>query len=63
MGDAAVPRELEVRLRRSKDARVAWYALAPSHRREWIRAIDDAKGPETRARRADQAIAALTRAP
>jgi uncharacterized protein YdeI (YjbR/CyaY-like superfamily) len=57
----AVPAELVVRLRRSKRARTAWSGLAPSHRQEWIRAIEDAKKAETRQRRADQAIASLTK--
>ena len=55
-----VPAELERRLRRSKRARAAWDALAPSHRREWIGSINDAKKQETRERQADAAIDALT---
>jgi uncharacterized protein YdeI (YjbR/CyaY-like superfamily) len=48
-----VPFELEKRLQRSKPAREAWDALAPSHRREWIGSINDAERQETRERRAD----------
>jgi uncharacterized protein YdeI (YjbR/CyaY-like superfamily) len=55
----AVPPELEERLRRSQRARVAWEALAPSHRREHASHILDAKKPETQARRADAAIEQL----
>jgi hypothetical protein len=55
----AVPPELEERLRRSRRARVAWDALAPSHRREYAAHILGAKKPETRARRADAAIEQL----
>jgi uncharacterized protein YdeI (YjbR/CyaY-like superfamily) len=59
----SMPPELESRLRRSNPARVAWHALAPSHRREWIRAIEDATKPQTRERLADRAIATLTESP
>ena len=38
-------------------ARAAFDALAPSHRREHVRAIDEAKAPETRQRRIDKAVA------
>ncbi|MEZ5255731.1 MAG: YdeI/OmpD-associated family protein [Ilumatobacteraceae bacterium] len=36
-------------------------ALAPSHRKEHVRAIEDAKKPETRARRIERAIEMLSR--
>ncbi len=39
--------------------RAAFDKLAPSHRKEHVRAIDDAKTPETRARRIDKAIEKL----
>jgi uncharacterized protein YdeI (YjbR/CyaY-like superfamily) len=54
-----VPPELESRLRRSKKARAAWEALAPSHRREYVGHINEAKRSETRERRADAAIEQL----
>lgn len=36
--------------------RAAFDTLAPSHRKEHVRAINEAKAPETRARRIDKAI-------
>lgn len=40
-------------------AATAWARLAPSHRREHVRAIEEAKRPETRARRVAAAVAKL----
>jgi len=42
----------------AKDAalKARWEKLAPSHRREHVKAIDEAKKPETRARRIERAI-------
>ena len=40
-------------------ARAAFDALPPSHRREHVRAIDEAKRPETRLRRIEAAVAKL----
>lgn len=47
-----VPAELASALRADDDARRAFEALAPSHRREYARWVGEAKRPETRARRA-----------
>ena len=33
--------------------------LAPSHKREWVRSIEDAKKPETRLRRIEKAMTSL----
>lgn len=41
-------------------AREAFDALAPSHRKEHVRAITEAKAPETRQRRIDKAVAKIT---
>lgn len=51
-----VPPELAAALKSSEPARAAFEAFRPSHRREYIVWIADAKRPETRARRAAQAI-------
>ncbi|MBT2213196.1 MULTISPECIES: YdeI/OmpD-associated family protein [Actinomadura] len=40
-------------------ARAAYDALAPSHKRKHVHAIESAKKPETRQRRIEKAIAAL----
>lgn len=44
-------------------ARSAFDALSPSHRREHVQAIEDAKRPPTRAKRVDAAVAAVISAP
>lgn len=41
--------------------RAAWDALAHSHKREHVRAVETAKKPETRARRIEKAIEAAQR--
>jgi hypothetical protein len=58
--EVEVPPELRAALDASPAARAAWERLAPSHRREWAAAVADAKKPETKARRVEQAIAKLT---
>ena len=45
------PSDMASALRRVKGARAAFDALSPSHRRELLRYIDDARTPETRQRR------------
>jgi uncharacterized protein YdeI (YjbR/CyaY-like superfamily) len=52
----AVPRELAAALETNPAARAAWEKLAPSHRREYVGYITEAKKPETRARRASSSI-------
>jgi hypothetical protein len=51
-----VPDVLAAALRRSKPASAAWERMPPSHRREYVRHILDAKKDETRARRVASAI-------
>lgn len=61
------PREVEVPedLRRALDgdpaAAMAWERLSYTHRREHVQAIQEAKKPETRARRIERALEQLTR--
>lgn len=57
--EVAVPAELRAALDGDPAARAAWERLAPSHRREHANAVADAKRPETRARRVEQALAML----
>lgn len=47
----ATPADLRAALARSARARAAWAAFAPSHKREYIEWITEAKRPETRAQR------------
>jgi hypothetical protein len=54
-----VPPDLAAALAASPRAARAWEALAYSHRKEWVRSVEEAKKPETRERRVRAAIAAL----
>ena len=49
-----VPPPLEAALTGDGELLAAWKKLPPSHQREWIRSIDDAKRPETKQRRVTQ---------
>ena len=51
-----VPPELAAALKTNMAARAVWERLAPSHRREYVGYITEAKKPETRARRAKTSI-------
>jgi hypothetical protein len=55
----AVPRDLAEALA-AADATVAFERLAPSNRKEHVRSVEDAKKPETRARRIAKVIDALS---
>jgi uncharacterized protein YdeI (YjbR/CyaY-like superfamily) len=50
------PPDLEEALRGSAAAAAQWEAWAPSHRRQYIYWVLDAKRPETRARRVDEVV-------
>jgi hypothetical protein len=54
-----MPPELEVELAKSPKGRAAWEKLPPSHRREFVGYVTEAKKPETRARRAARAVERL----
>jgi len=56
----AVPPDLSRALARAPSAKAAFAALAPSHRREHVKYILDAKKPETRARRIAKTVADLS---
>lgn len=57
--DLVVPDELTDALKRDKAAQATWRSLAPSHKREYVGWITEAKRAETRARRIAQAIELL----
>jgi hypothetical protein len=46
-------------LKSNKEAKAAWEKLSYTHRKEHAKAIEEAKKPETRARRIEKAIAQL----
>ena len=53
------PKELAAAMKKDAKARAAWDALSFTHKREHAEAIEDAKKPETRARRVEKALAML----
>jgi bacteriocin resistance YdeI/OmpD-like protein/uncharacterized protein DUF1905 len=54
-----VPADLAVALKKNPSAANAWTALAPSHKREHVKALLSAKLPDTRARRVAKILVAL----
>ena len=54
-----IPDDLAAALRKNRRAASAWTTLAPSHKREHVKALLEAKQPETRARRLARLLAAL----
>jgi len=57
--DLVVPDELADGLRRDKPANTTWKTLTPSHKREYVTWITEAKRPDTRSRRIAQALGML----
>lgn len=53
------PAELARALKANKAARAAWEKLSYTHQKEYSRAVEEAKRPETRARRVEKAITEL----
>jgi hypothetical protein len=54
-----MPAALAEALAGNAEAAAAWAKLAPSHQKEHARAIAEAKGDDTRARRVEKAVALL----
>lgn len=54
-----VPSDLRAALDPSQEAKMLWKDLTPTGRRDWIRWIESAKKPETRARRVRRTIEQL----
>lgn len=54
------PKDFASALKANKDAKAAWEKLSYTHQKEYAQAIEDAKKPETRARRIEKAIAELS---
>ena len=57
--EVTVPTDLEAALRDEAAAREFFDALAYSHRKEWVRWIEEAKKPETRATRVAATVDAM----
>jgi len=56
------PADLARALRANTRAQAAWDKLSYTHQKEYARAVEDAKRPETRVRRIEKAIAELAAA-
>jgi uncharacterized protein YdeI (YjbR/CyaY-like superfamily) len=59
--EPVAPQDLQLALAADPDAAVAFAALPPSHRREYIDWIVQARRAQTRARRIEQTVQMLTR--
>lgn len=55
-----IPDDFQAALSLNETASELFAALPPSHKKEYLNHIDEAKTPETRMRRIDQAVAAIT---
>jgi antitoxin component of MazEF toxin-antitoxin module len=55
--ETALPDDLDAAL--DDAARTHFHSLAPSHRKEWVRWVEEAKKPETRAARIEKTAASL----
>jgi uncharacterized protein YdeI (YjbR/CyaY-like superfamily) len=51
-----IPKDLAAALASNPNAGRVFRAMPPSHQREYIRVIEEAKKPETRARRVAKAV-------
>jgi hypothetical protein len=58
--EPTVPADLQVALTASHEAKTLWKDLTTMGRRDWIRWIDSAKRPETRARRITRTVEQLS---
>ena len=56
----AIPPELQEALDAHPEAKAAFEKLAPSHRREHARSVADAKRPETRTKRVEAVLRAVS---
>jgi hypothetical protein len=54
------PQDFARALKANKDAQATWEKLSYTHQKEYAKAIEEAKKPETRARRIEKAIAQLS---
>jgi len=57
--ETPVPDDLAAALAEHPEAGTFFASLAPSHRKEWVRWVEDAKRPETRSRRVRATVDAL----
>jgi uncharacterized protein YdeI (YjbR/CyaY-like superfamily) len=53
------PQDFARELKANREAQATWEKLSYTHQKEYAKAIEEAKKPETRARRIEKAIAQL----
>jgi hypothetical protein len=53
------PKDLAAALAKNAKAKAGWDAMSYTHQREWANAIAEAKKPETKQKRIEQALAAM----
>lgn len=58
--EVAVPDDLAAAMAQSPKAKEFFAGLAPSHRKEYVRWVEEAKKPETRASRIEKTVALLS---
>mgnify|MGYP000202118029 CR=1 FL=1 len=58
--EVELPEDLAAAFKKHKAAAVFFTTLAPSHKKEWVRWITEAKKPETRSSRVAKTVEALT---
>lgn len=54
------PADLARALKANRDAQATWDKLSYTHRKEYARSVEEAKRPETRQRRLEEAVARLS---
>ena len=54
-----IPEDFAAALARSPSAKARFDGMPPSHKREYLRVIGEAKRPETRLRRIEKSVATL----
>lgn len=57
--EVTVPADLAAALAEDDRARTFFASLSPTHRKEWVRWIEEAKRPETRVARVARTVTAL----
>ncbi|HEV7763968.1 MAG TPA: YdeI/OmpD-associated family protein [Thermoanaerobaculia bacterium] len=61
--EVSLPADFRKALKAAPPAWDRWQELSFSHQREWVEALADAKKPETRARRMENAMTAIAKRP
>jgi uncharacterized protein YdeI (YjbR/CyaY-like superfamily) len=63
IGSGTIPADLAQALAKADGARARFDAMPASHQKEWLRVIEEAKKPQTRQRRIENAVKAVKAMP